>query len=68
MYHGQKEAGLWNGAKTWSCWVLIGDSLQGNRLHTWVQEQAGYLAISQKVCMNDSNTDILGQFPETGQL
>lgn len=37
MYHGQEEAGLWNGAKTWSCRVLISDGLQRNGLHTCFQ-------------------------------
>lgn len=43
MYHGQKEAGLWNGAETWSRWVLIGDGLQGNRLHTKLFESGAGL-------------------------
>lgn len=41
VYHGQKEASLRNGAKTWSRRVLIGDCLQGYRLHTWLQGQVG---------------------------
>lgn len=52
VYHGQEEAGLRNGAKTWSRWVLIGDGLQGNRLHAWLQEQV----VDKLVCgYNRSN-------------
>lgn len=34
VYHGEKKACLWNGTKTWACWVFIGDCLQRDRLYT----------------------------------
>lgn len=36
--HGEQEAGLWDGAETWTCRVLVGDGLQRNRLHTCGQK------------------------------
>lgn len=37
--HGEEKAGLRNGSETWSRWILIGDGLQGDGLHTCGRQQ-----------------------------